>query len=216
MHFKKILCAVSAVCLLTALTACGESSASPTVTPAPAATESSAAPAVEESSAAPTAAENNGSDFSVTFTEKNGVEYDVANCDPFSLQPGNVVKGDITWCEGPVATFSQGSTIMINRMKFFAVEINETYVLYGAPNSAGASGSLSLLASQVTEYATAYQQNLSEEELEKKRPWMTAPINARVEPLPQELKDLFKEWYGTGFESECVTAVYLVDEEYRE
>ena len=37
-----------------------------------------------------------------------------------------------------------------------------------------------------------------------------------AEPMPKELKDLFAEWYGEGFETDCQTAVYLVDSNIKE
>ncbi len=222
MYFKKLLCAVSAVCLLTALSACGEKSTSPNMTPTPASTESSAAPA--EVSAAE---ESSGSDFKVTFTTKNGVEYDVADCTPSSLQPGNVVKGEITWCCGPVATYGdiRYANTILDDMTFYAVKINGIFVLYGNRGSHESSVivdgkntkfGLPLLADQVNDFGQQYNEDMTEEELEKIMPTATAMIEGRVEPMPQELKDVFKDWYGDGFETECLTDYYLVDESYHE
>ncbi len=206
--FKKFICAAAAACLLASLSACAESSSTePTPASSPAAQAESSAPAAEESA---------GSNFSVTFTTKNGVVYDVADCNLSALQPGNVVKGEIKECQGPVANFQQGSYVMYNKMTFFALYINDKYVLYGAPNAAGTSASLSLLAQQVADFYEKYREDMTEEELAKIRPWTTAQINGRVEVMPQELKDVFKAWGGEAFEAQCETTHYLVDEDYHE
>ena len=150
------------------------------MTPTPASTESSAAPA--EVSAAE---ESSGSDFKVTFTTKNGVEYDVADCTPSSLQPGNVVKGEITWCCGPVARYGNLNyeTTLLDKMTFYAVQINGTFVLYGSTLSSEAGVlvdgvktkfGLPLLADQVSNYLQQYREDMTEEELEKIVPTATA------------------------------------------
>jgi len=212
MKIKRVMCAIAALSMISALTGCGNSSTE--AAPAPASqAESSAAP--QESSAA-AAEESSGTDYSVVFTPKNGVVYDTADCVPANLEPGNVVKGEITESQGPVARFQEGSYVMYNKLTFYAVMIGEKYVLYGAPLASGAHGSLSLLSDQVAKFWEQYREDMTEEELAKIRPWTTAQINGRVEVMPQELKDVFKAWAGDVFETSCETTHYLVDEEYHE
>ncbi|MBR6107097.1 MAG: hypothetical protein IKQ39_03725 [Oscillospiraceae bacterium] len=209
MKEARIICAAAALCLLFSLTACGENSTVPAVT-------TSAAPAPETTAASSTA-EDSGSDFEVTVTPLTGTEYDTADCIPADLKPGDTVTGEITWCEGPVAYFQQGmsSGIMYNKLQFYALDINDIYVLYAAPNNSGTAGSLSLLASQVDSFAESYREDMTEEELDKIKPWQISQINGRAEPIPQELKDVFAEWYGAGFESGCQPELYLVDSEVK-
>ena len=211
MNMKKarIICAAAALCLLSSLTACGESSTVPAVT-------TSAAPAPETTAASSTA-EDSGSDFEVTVTPLTGTEYDTADCIPADLKPGDTVTGEITWCSGPVAYFQQGmsSGIMINTLQFYAVTINDICVLYAVPNNSGTAGSLGLLASQVENFVNSYREDMTDEELQKIKPWQITQINSRAEPIPQELRDIFAEWYGTGFEAECQTALYLVDSDVK-
>ncbi|MBQ8920576.1 MAG: hypothetical protein IJ060_00225 [Oscillospiraceae bacterium] len=217
MKIKRILCALAALSMLTALTACGESSsAAPASAPASQA-ESSAAPAApEESSETEGNTASDGSDFTVTFSPLTENVYDVAACTPSAFKAGDTVIGEITWCYGPVATFSEGSYVMYNKMQFYAVDINDTYVLIGTPNQAGSSGSLNLLSTQVDSFINSYREDMTEEELEAIRPWTTAQIDGRVEPLPEALKTIFADWYGEGFEQDCISTVYLVDNAYKE
>lgn len=208
---KKAVCAALVCGMLSVMTACGESSSqAANSTPPPASS-------FAESSSAAQTTESSSSEYALSNTPLTGVKYDTADCKPASLNPGDTVSGEITWCEGPVATYQEGhSVIMYNKMQFYAVDINDIYVLYASPNTTGPAGSLRLLSSQVEKFATSYREGMTEEELAKIRPWTSAQIDGRAEPMPKELKDLFAEWYGEGFETDCQTAVYLVDSNIKE
>ncbi len=133
------------------------------------------------------------------------------------LKAGDLVQGEIDFCDGCIAEYEETSTTFgIETSKrttsqYYAVYMyNDRYIIYQTSNQEHYN-TLNKLTGECEQYYESLGEVLNENgELvgdaeEIYQPTTTLAFTAIVKELPNDLEGIFREWYGEGFDQECET-----------
>ena len=198
-----------------------ETSSAPETTAA----ESTAAP--ESSSEAETASAAESSEeaddraeFTVTHSPATGVNHVLGSedCDPQQFRPGDTVSGEIYNGYDYFANIenADGSSDEDAVLKFFPLSTSHTFMVYASDKPEDASAFPEMEA-QWDYYDENYTEDMT---LEEESALMPDPItiSGRIEPMPEALEALFRDWFqnyfvdGDTYEEYCLRTVYIVSE----
>lgn len=129
------------------------------------------------------------------------------------LQKGDLVQGVIDYTDGCIAemettnkTFGVTTSKETTKRYYAVYMYNENYILYETGNQSQYN-TLDRLADECEAYynalAAIYGENGSGDSTELEQPVTTLSFTGEVKVMPSDLADIFEEWYGEGFDTEC-------------
>ena len=129
------------------------------------------------------------------------------------LQKGDLVQGVIDYTDGCIAEMETSNktfgvtTSKETTKRYYAVYMyNENYILYETGNQSQYN-TLDKLADECEAYynslAEIYGENGSGDAADLIQPSTTLSFTGEVKVMPSDLVDIFEEWYGEGFDTEC-------------
>ncbi|MBR6106997.1 MAG: hypothetical protein IKQ39_03225 [Oscillospiraceae bacterium] len=134
------------------------------------------------------------------------------------LMDGDLVRGTIDRTYGAIAEREESrktfgiTTSKSTTMQYYAVIMdNGQYVLYGTSDSSDYA-TLDRIADRWQELFEKYQNG--EEYSEDDVPTETISFEGEVRSLPSDLNNIFQEWYGEGYSTDCENAIYVVRTDY--
>ncbi len=149
---------------------------------------------------------------------KNGDVLDYSTLSTNDLQSGALVQGVIDDCDGSIAELEETNTIFgiptskrVTSQYYACYMYNGSYVIYETANADECS-TLNKLEAECTAFyeavGEAYDNAKSEDDVDLSgavQPSTTLEITGKVVEMRDDLRDIFQEWYGEGFDTDCVT-----------
>ncbi len=164
----------------------------------------SPAPAADGQSAAESAAEN----AAPVKVDPSGTELKLSEMTPSAVKAGDVLTGSITVTDGKITSAACGCEIAgqsyaaDTEMLYYSVYDSESNCCLYGTNIESEQAALQQLADQWKDYLAKSAEGTATDADIPKSP---VQITGIAVPVSDAIRSTFSEWYGEGFDTDCVT-----------
>ncbi|MBR3448185.1 MAG: hypothetical protein IKH27_10310 [Oscillospiraceae bacterium] len=164
----------------------------------------SPAPAAENQSAAESAAES----AVPVKVDPSGTELKLSEMTPSAVRTGDVLTGSVNVTDGKITSAVCGCEIAgqsyaaDTEMQYYSVYDSESNCCLYGTNIESEQAALQQLADQWKDYLSKSAEGTATDADIPKSP---VQITGIAVPISDALRSTFSEWYGEGFDSDCVT-----------
>ena len=151
---------------------------------------------------------------------RNGEIKDYNSVQFGELKKGDLVQGTIDDTDGQVAEMEETNTMFgiptskRTTSRYYALyTYDDIYVLYETAKESELK-QLDKIAEESTAYYTALQEAYEQDGEDAdysaiEPPTATLEFTGEVKEMPDDLKEIFRQWYGDGFDEDCETDIII-------